>query len=234
MIYVSLIIGLAVIVLTNKLTEKLQVSNIWMLVGQIIASSILIIFGDLGISQINHMELGYLTIPFSLLFLVGVTNVMNTEKKQKPLILLLPCIAFVCYSISAQIMGNIFVSVIAITAALCIMSILLYGHFSGRGIIGKTLTASIGFIIAILSLSLLKVSFVMIYLPIFTLALPIALYLFIQKKFTDIKAILISSCAAILFSVIIFVAPFIIIWYMIIGLTVILAISQISSKYRFI
>ncbi|KGR76957.1 MraY family glycosyltransferase [Ureibacillus sinduriensis] len=234
MLYVSLLIGLAVIVITIKLTGKFQLSSIWLLLGQMMASFILMFFGNLELSHINHMELGYLTIPFSLLFLLGITNVMNTRKEQSPLILLLPCIAFFCFFIAGQIMGDKSVSMIAIIAALSVMSILLYGHFSGRGIMGKTLTTSIGFVIAMLSLSLLKVSFVMIYVPIFTLALPIVLYLFVRNKFTDRQATFISSSAAVLFSAIIFVAPFMIIWNMIIGLTVILVISQLSSKYRFI
>ena len=234
MLYLTLLIGLILIVITTKLTQSFKLSSIWLLVGQISASFIIIVFGNLKISHINQIELGYLTIPFSLLFLVGFTNVMNMEKEQKPLILLLPCISLVCLSISALIMGHSFVSMVGICAVLTITLVLLYSYISGKGNIGKTLTTSIGFVIAVLSLSLFKFSFVTIYIPIFTLALPLALYLLIQNKLSSVQSIIISSLVALLFSLIMFVVPFNIVWYLVIGLTVILAISQLSSKYRFI
>ncbi|EON70217.1 UDP-N-acetylmuramyl pentapeptide phosphotransferase/UDP-N-acetylglucosamine-1-phosphate transferase [Lysinibacillus sphaericus] len=234
MLYLTLLIGLTLIVITTKLTQNLKLASIWLLVGQISASFIIILFGNLEISHINQIELGYLSIPFSLLFLVGFTNVMNIEKEHKPLILLLPCISLVCLSISALIMGHSFVSMIGMCAVLTIMLVLLNGYISGKGKIGRTFTTSIGFVIAVLSLSLLKLSFVMIYIPIFTLTLPLALYLLLQNKLTSIQSIIISSLVALLFSSIMFVIPFNIVWYLVIVLTVILAISQLSSKHRFI
>ena len=233
MLYLSLLIGLILIVVTTKLAQNLK-SSIWLLVGQISASLMIIMFGNLKVSNINHIDLGYLTIPFSLLFLVGFTNVMNSEKEQKSLILLLPCISLLCLSFSALIMGHSFVSIIGIGAALTMMLMLLYSYLMGKRNIGRIVTTSIGFVIAVLSLALLKVSFILIYIPIFTLTLPVALYLFIQNKLTRVQSILISSSVAILFSLLMFVIPFNLVWYMVIALTVILAFSQLSSKHRFI
>ncbi|MFJ8235404.1 UDP-N-acetylmuramyl pentapeptide phosphotransferase [Ureibacillus sp. NPDC094379] len=234
MLYLTLLIGLTLIVITTKLTQNLKLSSNWLLTGQISASLIIIVFGNLEISHINQIELGYLTIPFSLLFLVGFTNIMNIEKEQKPLILLLPCISLVCLSISALIIGHSFVSMIGMCAVLTIMLVLLYGYISGKRNIGRIFTTSIGFVIAVLSLSLLKLSFVTIYIPIFTLTLPLALYLVLQNKLTSVQSIIISSLVALLFSLIIFVISFNIVWYLVIGVTVILAFSQLSSKHRFI
>lgn len=230
MLYSTLFIGLISIVITTQLIEKLKLSSAWLLVGQITASLVIILFGGLEVSYINHIYLGYLSIPFSLLFLVGFTNVMNTEKEQQPYIWLLPCISLVCLSISALIIGNSFVSIIGICAALIITLVLL----SGKGNMGRTYTTSIGFVIAVLSLSLLNVSFVMIYIPIFTLTLPLALYLLLQNKITSGQSIIISSLVALLFSSIMFVIPYNLLWYLVIGGTVILALSQFFNKYRFI
>lgn len=216
-----------------KLTEKLKLSSVWLLVGQISASLVIILLGNLEVSYITHVnqiELGYLTIPFALLFLVGFTNVLNTEKQQKPYILLLPCISLVCLSISGLIMGYSFVSIIGLSAVLTILLVLLLG----KGHMGRTFTTSIGFVIAVLSLLLLNISFVMIYIPIFTLTLPLALYLLIQNKITSRQSIIISSLVALFFSLIIFVMPFNTLWYLVVGGTVILALSQFFNKYRFI
>ncbi|MEK3766170.1 MULTISPECIES: UDP-N-acetylmuramyl pentapeptide phosphotransferase [unclassified Solibacillus] len=230
MLYLSLLLGLIIIVFTTKLTEKLKLSSVWLLVGQISASLVIILLGNLKVSYITQIELGYLTIPFALLFLVGFTNVLNTEKQQKPIILLIPCISLVCFSISALIMGYSFVSIIGMCAALTIMLLLL----SGKGNTGRTFTTAIGFVIAVLSLALLNQTFVMIYIPIFTLILPLALYLILQNKLTSVQSIIISSLVALLFGLIMFVISINIVWYLVVGFTVILAISQLSSKYRFI
>ncbi|PUB10037.1 UDP-N-acetylmuramyl pentapeptide phosphotransferase [Paenisporosarcina sp. OV554] len=234
MLYLSLFIGIVLIVIITKLTQIFKLSSIWELIGQISASLVIIMLGKLDVSYFNliygnQIELGYLTIPFSLLFIVGFTNVMNMEKVQNHLILLLPCVSLVCLSILAFIMGYSFVSITGICASLTIMLILLYGYYSGKVFVGRTLTTSIGFIIAVLSLALKTV-----YIPLFTLALPFALYYLIQNKFTSVQSITISSLMGILFSVLMFIVPLNILWYLVVGLTVILVITQLSRRYRFI
>jgi UDP-GlcNAc:undecaprenyl-phosphate GlcNAc-1-phosphate transferase len=233
LLYLSLFIGIVLIVMIPKLTQIFRLSRIWELLGQISASLVIIMVGKLDVSYFNliygnQIELGYLTIPFSLLFLISITNVMNMEKVQNHLILWLPCVSLVCLSILASIMGYSFVSITGICASVTIMLILLYGFYSGKVFVGRTLTTSIGFIIAVLSLALKTV-----YIPIFTLALPFALYYFIQTKFTSVQSITISSLLAILFSVLMFVVPSNILWYFVVGFTVILVSTQFSRRYRF-
>lgn len=229
--YLTLLIGLVLVVITTKLTQKFKLLSIWMTVGQISASLIIILFGDVEVTYINQIELGILAIPFSLLFLVGFTNIMNTKKEQEPLILLLPCISLLCLSIAALLMGYTFVSISGIFAVLTIM---LCRSILGEMVLGRTFTTSIGFVIAVLSLILFEISFVTIYIPIFTLALPLAIYLFLKNRLTSAHSMLISSSVAVLFGLLMFVIPFNIIWYLVVGATVILAISQFSHKYRFI
>ncbi|MCZ8535991.1 UDP-N-acetylmuramyl pentapeptide phosphotransferase [Paenisporosarcina quisquiliarum] len=232
-------IGSVLIASLTKITQIFKLPRIWELLGQISASLIIIKVGKLDISLLNltyggQIELGYLSIPFSLLFLVGFTNVMNMEKVQNHLILLLPCVSLVSLSILAFIMGDSFVSLAGICTCLTIIIILLYGYFSRKDFVGRTITSSIGFIIASLSFALLQISIVTIYIPIFTLALPFALYYLIHNKFTIIQSITISFLIAILFSVIIFVVPDYILGYLVVGLTIILVITQLSRRYRFI
>lgn len=231
MLYFTLLIGLVMIVMTTKLTQKFKLSSIWLIVGQMSASLIIILFGDLEVGYINQIELGFLAIPFSLLFLVAFTNVMNLEKEQQPLILLLPCISLICLSIAAFIMGITFVSISGLFAVLTIM---LCHSILGKKILGRPFTTSIGFVLAVLSLILFEISFITIYIPIFTLALPLAIYLMLQNKITSAQAMIISASVAVLFGLLMFVIPFNVVWYLIVGATVILAISQLSSKYRFI
>lgn len=231
MLYFTLLIGLVIVVATTKLTQKFKLSSIWLIIGQMSAALIAILFGELEVSYINQIELGFLAIPFSLLFLVAFTNVMNLEKEQQPLIMLLPCISLLCLSIAALLMDYTFVSISGLFAVLTIM----FCHsILGKKILGRPFTTSIGFVIAVLSLFLFEISFITIYIPIFTLALPLAIYLMLQNKITSAQAMIISASVAVLFGLLMFVIPFNVVWYLIVGATVILAISQLSSKYRFI
>lgn len=237
MLYSALLIGIVLIVITEKLTQVFNLSSIGGLIGQICTSLVIIMVGKLEVSHINlgnHFELGYLTIPFTLLFLVGFTNVMNLEKAQKLSILLLPFVSLVYFSIAAFFIGHSFVLITGICSSLTLMFILLYGYFTGKVFVGRTLTTSIGFIIAVLSISLIETSIVTIYIPLFTLALPFTLYYFIKDKFTSVQSITISFLTAILFGVLMYIVPFNTIWYFIVGLTIILVITKFSRKYRFI
>ena len=239
MLYIYLFIGIGIIVLTTKLTQSLKGSHIWMLLGQISASLVIILVGkiDVGFFNLNYggqIELGYLTIPFSLLFLLGFTNVMNSEKVQTPLILLLPCISTVCLSIFGFIMHDSFVLLTGICTSLLILITLIYGHFSGKDIVGRTLTTSIGFLRAVLLLAIHTTSLLFLYIPIFTIALPLVLYHFIQTNFITERPIMISSVVAIVSSVFLLAVPQYIIWDLVVGLTVILVISQFFRRYRFI
>ncbi|WP_025117613.1 UDP-N-acetylmuramyl pentapeptide phosphotransferase [Lysinibacillus fusiformis] len=237
MLYIALLIGIVVIIIADKLTQAFKLSSIWRLISQIIASLVIIMVGSLEVNYINlssHIELGYLAIPFTLLFLVGLTNVMNIESGQNPLLLLLPLVSLVCFSMAAFVMGHSFVFIIGISTCLAIMLILLYSYFSGNLFIGQSLTTTIGFIIAVLSISLIKHFIVFIYIPIFTLALPFTLYYFIQNKFTNVQAITISTLTAVIFGVFIFIVPTHLLWYPVVGITIILVIMQSSRKFRII
>ena len=123
---------------------------------------------------------------------------------------------------------------VSISGLFAVLTIMLCASISGGKNLGRTFTTSIGFVIAVLSLFLFEISFITIYIPIFTLALPLAIYLFLQNKITSAQSMIISASVAVLFGLLMFVIPFNVVWYMVVGATVILAISQLSSKYRFI
>ncbi|UED82003.1 UDP-N-acetylmuramyl pentapeptide phosphotransferase [Lysinibacillus sp. CD3-6] len=237
MLYFALFIGVVLIVITNKLTHAFKLSSTLGLLGQISASLVILIFGHLEVSHIilgKHFELGYLAVPFTLILLIGFTNVINIEEVQCPSILLLPFVSFVFFSIAAFFIGHSFVLITGICSSLTLMFILLYGYFTGKVFVGRTLTTSIGFIIAVLSISLIETSIVTIYIPLFTLALPFTLYYLIQDNITKVQSITVSFLTAILFGLLMYIVPFNTIWYFIVGLTSILVITQFSRKYRFI
>jgi UDP-GlcNAc:undecaprenyl-phosphate/decaprenyl-phosphate GlcNAc-1-phosphate transferase len=234
LIYFVLLIGIVLMVLTTKLIQNFNLSSNWLLLGQISLSLVIITVCNLEVNYIDQFELGYLATPFTLIFLVGFTNVMNMKEVQNPSILLLPCISLICLSIFAYFVGNSFVSITGVCFSLLILIILLYGYNSGKFFVGRAFNIAIGFIIGVLSISLIKISIVLIYIPIFTLALPLTLYYLIQNRLTSVQAVMISSLVGISFSLLIFIVPSNILWYLIVGVTIILVTTQFSRKYRFI
>jgi UDP-GlcNAc:undecaprenyl-phosphate/decaprenyl-phosphate GlcNAc-1-phosphate transferase len=223
---------------TTKITDAFKKSGILLLIVQIGVSLLIILYGNLEVSFLDYIygkqiELGYLAIPFSILFIVGFTNVMNMNKTQNPYLLLLPCVTLVCLSIFSYIIGNSFVSNIGILAILFV-AVLLIGNSYRKIFIGNMIITALCFIIAVLSLSLVNFSIVSIYIPLFTLALPFTLYNFLQNRTTSIQSITISCFTAILFSALLFIVSSHILWYLIFGFAIILIIMQFSHKYRFI
>lgn len=83
-------------------------------------------------------------------------------------------------------MGYSFISVSGICTILTVMFFLLYNGFSNKNYIERTTAISIGFTVAVLCLSLIKISFEFIYIPIFSLAVPLVLYNLLQNKCTDL------------------------------------------------
>jgi len=158
---------------------------------------------------------------------------MNVDEVQTPFILLLPCISVICLSVLGFVVGDSFVFITGICTSLSVMFILLYSHFSGKKVVGRTITTTVGFIIAVLSLTIPTSYFLFIYIPIFTLALPWVLYHSIQSIFKIERSIIISSVVAIVFSALLFVVPRDMLWNLVVLLTVILVISQFF-RFRFI
>lgn len=230
-----IIISASLIVITSILVQNFKLSNIWTLLGQILAALIVILIGSVKISFINHIELGYLTIPFTLLFIVCFTNTTNIEKSPDGLLTSLSIITLVTLSIIAFLQGDSFAATTGLLLIVSTLGFLLHSSISSKVDLGKTGTILLGFMIAILSLFLVKTSILAIYVPLFTLAVPIALYYyFIQYKFTNKQSTIICCTVAILLSIPVFLFSNLVLWYFIIGLTMIIVISQFSHKYRFI
>ncbi|MGE7623885.1 MraY family glycosyltransferase [Viridibacillus sp. NPDC096237] len=230
-----IIISASLIVITSILVQNFKLSNIWTLFGQILAALIVILIGSVEISFINHIELGYLTIPFTLLFIVCFTNTTNIEKSPDGLITSLSIITLVSLSIIAFIQGDSFAATTGLLLIVSTLGFLLYSSISSKVDIGNTGTILLGFMIAIISLFLVKTSILAIYVPLFTLAVPIGLYYyFIKYNFTNKQSTLICCTVAILLSIPVFLLSTSVLWCVIIVLTMIIVISQFFHKYRFI
>lgn len=229
-----IIISASLIVFTSILVQYFKLSSTWTLISQIIAALIVILVGGVEISFINQIELGYLTIPFTLLFIICFTNTTNNEKSPDGLITSLSIITLISLSIISFIQGDSFAATTGLLLIVSTLGFLLYGSISSKVDIGNTGTILLGFMIAILSLFLVKTDIVDIYVPLFTLAVPMALYYyFFQNKFTNKQSTYICCTVAILFSIPMFMLSASVMWCLIIILTVIIVISQFFYKYRF-
>lgn len=111
----SIVLGALVIVITGILDDKYQISAKAKMLGQIVAASIVIFMGGVQIDFINLpfdngiLNFGLLSIPLTLLWIVGITNAVNLIDGLDGLATGVSTIALITLATMAYIMGNGFV-----------------------------------------------------------------------------------------------------------------------------
>lgn len=232
-------VGATIIAITGVLAERFQLSSKWKLMGQTIATLVVAVWGGVQFSYIytfsgNVIEFGYLAIPLTVLWIIGITNAVNLTDALDDLSIGISTIALMTISLMAYLAGNSFVASIGGVLLVSTLGFMLYSSFSIKILIGNTGSLFLGFMIAVLTLSGLK-NVTMIYIPTYILGVPIVLhYYFLQRGFTYKQTVSICCSIAALFSLAAFIFSASILWVAIIALTILLVSTQIFSKYRFV
>ncbi len=78
----AIIIGACIIVATGVIDDMREISAKAKMLGQIVAALIVIFVGGIQIDFINlpfggQLDFGFLSIPFTILWIVGITNAIN-------------------------------------------------------------------------------------------------------------------------------------------------------------
>ncbi|MFJ5763142.1 MraY family glycosyltransferase [Neobacillus sp. NPDC093182] len=236
---IPIIIGATIIAITGVLAERFQLTVKWKFIGQTIAALVVIVWGGVQVSSIytlqgGYIEFGYLTIPLTLVWIIGITNGINLSPSLDGLAKGVSTIALITMTLMAYITGDSFV---ANTGGLLIAStlgFLLVSSYSPKILIGDKTSFFLGFMIAVLSISGFN-NVMMIYIPAYILGVPIVLhYYLLGKGFTFKQTVSICCSIAAIFSLGAFIFSTSIMWGAIIILTVIFVSSQFLSKYRFI
>ncbi|MDF2858630.1 MAG: UDP-phosphate N-acetylglucosaminyl 1-phosphate transferase [Neobacillus sp.] len=176
----SIMIGSGIIVITGIFDDMIELSARIKLVAQVVAACIVVLYGGLQITIINLpfgglFEFGYLSIPFTIFWVIGITNAINLIDGLDGLAAGVSSIALVVISVMAIFMGNTYVVIIASILIVSTLGFLYYNFHPAQIFMGDTGALFLGFMISVLSLLGFKnVTFVSFIIPIIILGVPIS------------------------------------------------------------
>jgi UDP-GlcNAc:undecaprenyl-phosphate/decaprenyl-phosphate GlcNAc-1-phosphate transferase len=176
---IAILIGSFIIVLTGIFDDLFELSAKVKLLGQLAAAFTVVLLGDLQVIFINlpfggQLEFGYLSIPFTILWIVGITNAINLIDGLDGLAAGVSSIALVTISGMALIQGNLFVVAVGTIVLMGTLGFLFYNFHPASIFMGDTGALFLGFIISVLSLLGYKnVTFISFVIPVIILGVPI-------------------------------------------------------------
>lgn len=183
-IHLPIIIGSVIIILTGVFDDIKEISPRVKLFGQVIAALLVVVVGDIRVEFINlpfggELDFGYLSIPITMLWIIGITNAINLIDGLDGLAAGVSTIALFTISGMAFTMGNSYVMIMALILAVSSLGFLLYNFHPAKIFMGDTGALFLGFMISVLSLLGFKgVTFVSLIIPVIILGVPISDTLF--------------------------------------------------------
>jgi UDP-GlcNAc:undecaprenyl-phosphate GlcNAc-1-phosphate transferase len=177
----ALAIAATAVLVTGILDDKYDIRPIYKLLGQVIAAIIVVVFGvemefiHLPFSDVDTFNFGILSIPITILWIVGVTNSINLMDGLDGLASGVTAIATGTMLVLAVMMGNI--PVIILSAALLgsLIAFLFYNFHPAKIFMGDSGSLFLGFMMAVLSLLGFKqAAFASLIVPILILGVPLS------------------------------------------------------------
>lgn len=194
----SIIIGALLIVITGVLDDMYEISAKAKMIGQLAAALVVVFGGGIEIDFINlpfggQLDFGFLSIPLTILWIVGITNAINLIDGLDGLAAGVSTIALVTLAGMAFIMGDMFVLAMAAILAASTIGFLFYNFHPAKIFMGDTGALFLGFMISVLALLGFKnVTIVAFIIPVIMLGVPISDTFFaivrrlrMKKKWSD-------------------------------------------------
>ncbi|QDQ01351.1 undecaprenyl/decaprenyl-phosphate alpha-N-acetylglucosaminyl 1-phosphate transferase [Lysinibacillus fusiformis] len=195
---IAIIIGATIIVATGVVDDMREISAKAKMLGQLIAALIVIFVGGIQIEFINlpffgELDFGFLSIPLTILWIVGITNAINLIDGLDGLAAGVSSIALITLAGMAIIMNNMFVLAIAAILAVATIGFLFYNFHPAKIFMGDTGALFLGFMISVLALLGFKnVTVISFIIPVIMLGVPISDTFFaiirrvrMKKKWSD-------------------------------------------------
>ena len=177
----AILIASTIIILTGIFDDIYELSAKIKLVGQIAATLVVVFGGGVQVEFINLpftdriLEFGYLSIPITILWIVGITNAINLIDGLDGLAAGVSSIALITISIMAILIPNPFVVVMGSILLASTLGFLVFNFHPAKIFMGDTGALFLGFMIAVLSLLGFKnVTLISLVIPIIILGVPIS------------------------------------------------------------
>jgi UDP-GlcNAc:undecaprenyl-phosphate/decaprenyl-phosphate GlcNAc-1-phosphate transferase len=174
-----IIIGCTIIIITGILDDKFTLSAKVKLLGQIVAA-VVVVMNGVVIEFINlpfggMLEFGVLSIPITILWIVGITNAVNLIDGLDGLAAGVSSIALITISGMAFLKGDIFTFFLGIILLGSTLGFLVHNFYPAKIFMGDTGALFLGYMISILSLLGFKnVTMLSLIVPIIILGVPIS------------------------------------------------------------
>ena len=179
--YTSILVGASLIILLGIYDDKYELSARVKLLGQIVAALIIVVGGNIQVNFINtpfgeQIHFGFLAIPLTVIWIVGITNAINLIDGLDGLAAGVSTIALLTIAGMAVFkIGDMFVALIALVLAGSTLGFLKFNFFPAKIFMGDTGAMFLGFMIAVLSLLGFKnVTVISLIIPIVILGVPIS------------------------------------------------------------
>lgn len=176
----GLLLGGFVIVVTGALDDRFQLSPKWKLLGQLIAACIVVSFG-LKIDLVNipfgetNLPIGWLSIPITILWIVGVSNAINLIDGLDGLSAGVSGIATTTILVLALMMGNVTVILLCVILLGSISGFMFFNFHPAKIFMGDSGALFLGFALATLSiLGFKQAAVVSLLIPIMILGVPLS------------------------------------------------------------
>jgi UDP-GlcNAc:undecaprenyl-phosphate/decaprenyl-phosphate GlcNAc-1-phosphate transferase len=176
----AIILGGAIIVLIGFFDDIFELSAKIKLAGQLAAAFVVVFLGDLQVDFINlpfggRIDFGYLSIPFTIVWIVGITNAINLIDGLDGLAAGVSSIALITMAGMAYLTGNLYVVAVSLILLASTLGFLIYNFHPAKIFMGDTGALFLGFMISVLSLLGYKnVTFISLIVPIIILGVPIS------------------------------------------------------------
>jgi UDP-GlcNAc:undecaprenyl-phosphate GlcNAc-1-phosphate transferase len=177
---ISILLGCLIIVITGICDDLFELPAKVKLLGQLAAALTVVFLGDLQVVFINlpfggQIQFGFLSIPLTILWIVGITNAINLIDGLDGLAAGVSSIALITISGMAMIQGNLYVVAVGLVVLASTLGFLFYNFHPASIFMGDTGALFLGFMISVLSLLGFKnVTFISFVIPVMILGVPIS------------------------------------------------------------
>src|SRR5690606_35243767 len=175
----GIVLGTALLFGTGLVDDIRGVKPYSKLVVQVVAACIAYFFGfqvvRIGFGPDFGIDLGWLSLPVTLIWIVGVTNAFNLIDGLDGLATGIALVALSTTAVAAQMLGNTEVVIVCLALTGALIGFLRYNFNPARIFLGDSGSLFIGFLLAVLSVhgSMKSATAVLVLVPLSALALPL-------------------------------------------------------------
>lgn len=175
-----ILIGSLIIIITGVLDDMYNLNAKIKFIAQTAAAIVVVVWGGVQVEFINlpfggQLQFGFLDIPITVLWIVGITNAINLIDGLDGLAAGVSSIALFTITGMAMIMGNGYVIALSSIALASTLGFLFFNFYPAKIFMGDTGALFLGYIIAVMSLLGFKnVTLISFVIPVIILGVPIS------------------------------------------------------------